>query len=264
MSGAADPYIRIYFRVRDDARFEHAYGCDICWAAYTRLLMDAEAAFPVPASLPTLRPHAKTELLAAGIIELRMHGCFVIHGLEAERERRSHQGKAGAAARWQSERNANASPTHSERNANAMRQHPAPGSDALLTDQSKAESISSTPSVRTTPTHARPQLDDADPAFALRQWLASHNAPIKDGDGYHAKLVRLIASDSGKTCSDVIAVFERLAAGGARTSKQYVMGAEDALFPVPKTTSGKTARSLSDTDFDAGMVGAEGGADSWT
>ena len=32
--------------------------------------------------------------------------------------------------------------------------------------------------------------------------------------------------------------------------------AEDALFPVPRTGSGKTARTLSDTDFDAGMVGA--------
>ncbi|MFI5259495.1 MAG: hypothetical protein ACHQ01_07805 [Candidatus Limnocylindrales bacterium] len=127
------------------------------------------------------------------------------------------------------------------------------------------------PSVPTDPSEpcvhgddARPQQsDDADPAFTLRQWLAKANAPVRDGDGYHVKLVRMVASDSGKTCADVLAAFERLKREGARTSKQFVMGAEDALFPPIKGpggkgaagTNGKTTRSLSDTDFDAGMIG---------
>jgi hypothetical protein len=245
MSGAADPYIRLYFRVRNDPRFEHVYGCDPCWAAYTRLLFDAEAAFPVPASLPsTLRPHAKAELLAAGIIELRIHGCYVIHGLEAERERRSHQGRAGASARWDasavrtdSERNANASPKQAGADANALRQHPASGSDALLAE-STTESESTTEQEQGA-SRARAHEDDADPAYNLRVWLAAHNAPVRDGDGYHTRLVRYVATGTGKTTADVIAAFERLQRDGAKTAKQYVMGAEDLLFPTIKTGNGK-------------------------
>jgi hypothetical protein len=95
-----------------------------------------------------------------------------------------------------------------------------------------------------------PRTDDADPAFPLRQWLAAHSAPVRDGDGYHAKLVRLIATDTGKTCEDVIAAFERLARDGARTSKQYVMGAEDLLFPVPKAGTSK-APAVPSGKYDA-------------
>jgi len=96
----------------------------------------------------------------------------------------------------------------------------------------------STSSTRGRNARARPQ-DDADPAFALRQWLAAHGAPVRDGDGYHTKLVRLVATNSGKTCGDVVEAFEQLARDGARTSKQFVMGAEDVLFPVLRTSVGK-------------------------
>ncbi len=101
MSGQSDPYIRIYLRVRDDPRFEHAYSCDACWAAYSRLLMDAEAAFPASASLPAnLDAHAAAQLMADGIIEPRRHGCFVVHGMVTERRRRSEEGRANALRGW--------------------------------------------------------------------------------------------------------------------------------------------------------------------
>jgi hypothetical protein len=135
MAGAADPYIRIYFRVRDDSRFEHAYSCDPCWAAYTRLLMDAEAAYPAPASLPrSLKAHAKKMLIEAGIIEFGPHDTFVVHGLTAERDIRSLQAADAAQRRWDKEygriapEDATALLTHSDRIA-----------DPLLTDQSKEE-----------------------------------------------------------------------------------------------------------------------------
>jgi hypothetical protein len=83
------------------------------------------------------------------------------------------------------------------------------------------------------------EADDDDPAFPLRQWLAAHSAAVRDGDGYHRKLCQLVATDSGKTCDDVIVAFERLKANGARTSKQFVMGAEDALFPTIKVDTNK-------------------------
>lgn len=103
---AQDPYSCLYWRVKADERFDHVFGCDPCWAAYTRLLMDAEASYPAPASIPShLRPHAKAHLLDAGIIELRPHDCFIVHGLQKEREKRSEAGRESAIKGWEKRRN---------------------------------------------------------------------------------------------------------------------------------------------------------------
>ena len=131
MSGQDDPYSRLYWRVKGDKRFEHVYGCDPCWAAYTRLLIDAEASYPAPASLPrTLKPHARTQLAEAGIIELQPHDCFIVHGLKAERDRRSEAARGSAEGRWAPQygsiapSNAPALPPQYERNATAMLTEP--------------------------------------------------------------------------------------------------------------------------------------------
>ena len=175
MSGQKDPYIRLYFRVRVDDRFDHVYACDTCWAAYSRLLMDAEGSFPSPASLPrTLKSHAKSMLVEAGIIELRPHDMFIVHGLAAEREKRSHQGKAGAAARWQMpggeedeegadpsvKGGANAMRTHSERNANGVRTHGAENANASRLGMQRNAS-------RDEPSLAKPRRDSPKPPDKL-------------------------------------------------------------------------------------------------
>lgn len=149
MSGQDDPYSRLYWRVKADERFEHVYSCDVCWAAYTRLLMDAEASYPSPASIPRhLKAHARTQLLDAGIIELRPHECFVVHGLQKERERRGEQARAAASARW-SGRSADALPTHSDRNA-----------DPMLTEPSLTETKQDEPSLTAPPNlRCEPALD---------------------------------------------------------------------------------------------------------
>ncbi len=101
MSAQADPYIRIYRRVRSDDRFEHAYSCDVCLAAYLRLLLDADACYPMPASVPrSLKAHARTHLLEAGIIEAQPADCYIIHGLSSERERRSEQARLNVTHRY--------------------------------------------------------------------------------------------------------------------------------------------------------------------
>jgi hypothetical protein len=96
-------------------------------------------------------------------------------------------------------------------------------------------------------THAR---DDADPAFPLRQWLSAHGAAVRDGDGYHRKLVQLVATDGGKTCRDVIAAFEQLRVEGAHTAKQYVMSAEDLLFPTLRPKANGKAPSIDAHKYD--------------
>jgi len=95
---------------------------------------------------------------------------------------------------------------------------------------------------------ARAQHDDADPAFACRQWLAAHGAHVTEGDGYHRKLAQLVATDTGKTTGDVLAAFETLRARGCKTAKQYVMGAEDLLFPVPRSSERDAAAARAEEE----------------
>jgi len=115
-------------------------------------------------------------------------------------------------------------------------------------EEENLEGVESTVSGLARPrTHTR---DDADPAFPLRQWLSAHGAAVRDGDGYHRKLVQLIATDGGKTCRDVIAAFEQLRVEGAHTAKQYVMSAEDLLFPTLKPKANGKAPSIDAHKYD--------------
>ncbi len=120
MSKASDPYSRVYWRIVDDDRFAAIYGNDHHLSAWLRLLLIADQAWPASANLPaSVRPLSLAALSDCGLIEVRPGGLYRVHGLDAERERRSSVGIPGASARW-SDGNANASPTHTDRTANAM------------------------------------------------------------------------------------------------------------------------------------------------
>ena len=107
MNDDLGPYARLYIRLRDDEKFETIYADDHAFAAYCRLLMIAESAWPTSAHLPHLvhrRSIAKLELV--GLIELRGAGMFRIVGLDKERERRSAQASKASTARWNAASNA--------------------------------------------------------------------------------------------------------------------------------------------------------------
>jgi hypothetical protein len=245
MSGQDRPYIRIYFETRGDDRFDHAYECDTCWAAYSRLLMDAEAAYPAAATLPvSLKRHAKAKLLDAGIIELRPHDCFVVHGLGAERRRRSHQGVAGAAARW----NADPIPLpDSERNANALPTLPALGENAMLTETSLDETRLAEPRPDA------PWLAQSEPEAEVEQCLARwgvYGIPL--GTKLRTRLAGLV-EDHG--CPAVMAACERIhtAQPAIRDAGAYIWAAVDVLEPRPNGRKPPVIVTDPQTDYDAGM-----------
>lgn len=124
MSG---PYCRVYWSIRHDERFRGVYADDAALASWLRLLISAEGVYPAPADVPAwLKPDVLALLIERGLIELVDDLHYRVHGLEAERERRSAAARTGAAARWsQSERNADRIAT-----ASGL---------ALLAEQSKAE-----------------------------------------------------------------------------------------------------------------------------
>lgn len=112
------PYSRVYWSVRYDERLVSIYCDDHHFAAWMRLLLDADMAWPAPASLPAgLRRQSRDALVREGVIELLPGGMFRFHGLDAEREHRRNAAASSAGVRWGSERNADGMRTHTERNA---------------------------------------------------------------------------------------------------------------------------------------------------
>jgi hypothetical protein len=95
-----DPYVRVYYSIRNDPRFDTIYGDDSALAAWLRLLMAADAIWPAPADVPKwVRREPFRKLVAAGLIEVNGDH-YRIHGLDAERTRRSVKASNAAGARW--------------------------------------------------------------------------------------------------------------------------------------------------------------------
>lgn len=93
-------YSRIYHTVVDDEKFADVFYDDHAWAAYTRLLMAAESAYPTPAPLPRwLADDVLEQLVEARIIEVVRGSAYRIVGLKAEREGRLNGNAIGGKAR---------------------------------------------------------------------------------------------------------------------------------------------------------------------
>ena len=115
MSAHPDPYVRVYYRVMDDPRFESVYTDARALGTWLQLLLIADGMYPAPASLPVYCHKPSLALLVSvGLVELRMHGQYVMHGLASEREKRSDSARNAAALRWQSVRNADPMPLRND------------------------------------------------------------------------------------------------------------------------------------------------------
>jgi hypothetical protein len=89
------PYSRVYWEIADDPKFATVFDSDSNLAAWLRLLLIADQAYPASGNLPTNCKRAAFRALEeAGLITLT-GSRFRISGLEAERERRSRSGPRG-------------------------------------------------------------------------------------------------------------------------------------------------------------------------
>lgn len=102
----SNKYMRVYFSIRTDERFANIYGNDRALAMWLRLLMDAEMAWPLPATIPLVHIPTFDLLVKVGLIDLAPLGMFRVHGLDAEREARANIGRTAANARWHAPSNA--------------------------------------------------------------------------------------------------------------------------------------------------------------
>lgn len=143
------PYARLYLSLVDDDKFAAIYGDDRHFAAWCRLLMIAEPAWPASAHLPGTARRASVQALSdAGLIDLLPGGRYRIHGLDAERERRHDQAKRASYARWSAQSNA---PSNAPSNAGA--------STPPMPSQAKPS--------RAEPSPAEPSRDPADAYWSL-------------------------------------------------------------------------------------------------
>lgn len=106
-----DAYSRLYHRFASE--FPTIYADDRALATWIRLLLQADASWPMrPPIARSVRPKPLAQLVEVGLVTL-LGDAYAVKGLDAERTRRREAARTGAAKRWQSDGNANAS-------ANAM------------------------------------------------------------------------------------------------------------------------------------------------
>jgi hypothetical protein len=114
------PYSRIYHSIIDDPKFATIFDDDRRLATWLRLLIVAEQAYPASANIPTGTHRASVVALSeAGLLDLGTASRYRVHGLEAERTKRSEPGRIGGLA-------SGAARTTAERPLNDRSQHPKP------------------------------------------------------------------------------------------------------------------------------------------
>jgi hypothetical protein len=108
-------YVRVYYSVVNDERFAEIYHDSRRFGTWLQLLLVADAMYPVDAPIPAYvhRPSLKA-LTDCGLIEIRAHQHFRLHGLASEREQRAQSARNAAAKRWQSDGNADSMPRQDE------------------------------------------------------------------------------------------------------------------------------------------------------
>jgi hypothetical protein len=92
-------YVRVYYSIIDDERFQMVYPDPATLGTWLRLLLLADAMWPSSSPLPYgISRKCLDVLVKAGIIELLSNRHYKIHGLEPERQRRSEAGRVGGLA----------------------------------------------------------------------------------------------------------------------------------------------------------------------
>lgn len=106
------PYSRLYWSVMDDDKFDGIREDVRLFGSWSLLLVVADMAYPVPAYIPpTIPKSAVRRLVDCGLVDELPGHRFRVHGLEAERAKRTHSARNAAASRWHSDGNAETMPS---------------------------------------------------------------------------------------------------------------------------------------------------------
>lgn len=104
-------YARVRFSIMDDPKFDGIREDPALLGAWTLCLVVAEMAWPSPAFQPPwVSSGAFATLVEHGLVDPTPNGCYRIHGLDAERSKRTEQARTASNARWNA-------PSNADRNA---------------------------------------------------------------------------------------------------------------------------------------------------
>src|SRR5688572_5920664 len=95
------PYSRVYHEIVDHPRFERVYRNPNALGTWLQMLLTSDAMYPMTPPMPPRTPTVRL-LIDTGLVEERPGNRYSMHGLKAERERRSDAARNAAAVRWQS------------------------------------------------------------------------------------------------------------------------------------------------------------------
>jgi len=96
-------FAKVYYEVLTDERFDGIRDDMAAMGSWVTLLIAAEKAWPEPAHVPVIVPRkALARLVSTGLVDPVSGGMFRIHGLDAERQRRSDHGRHANDVRWHS------------------------------------------------------------------------------------------------------------------------------------------------------------------
>lgn len=108
----------MYHEAVDDPKFIDVWDNDARLAAWVRLLVAADLAWPQSATIPrSAKKAAIAALVIAGLIDLVDRDRFRVHGLDAERKGRNEHAAHAAQSRWHPSGNA---PSNAASNAQPM------------------------------------------------------------------------------------------------------------------------------------------------
>ncbi len=208
--GERAAYSRVYWSVSDDPKFASIYGDDHHLAAWLRLLLIADQAYPASAHLPmNIRKASREALVGVGLIDPMPGDRYRIHGLDAERDRRRL---------WATTRGPNGvqsqDRTATERSPNGA------VTQGLRLDETRLDEPRSS-------ARASDERWDA-PEMEAVQWLAKHGCDVIPASGYHRHLVTLVETHGIEA---VVAMFVTLAGRGVKSGdvKGFIFGAKDVL-----------------------------------
>jgi hypothetical protein len=171
MSAAADPYVKVYYLIADDERFERVYNNDAALATWLRLLLLADGMWPASAHVPqSCRKSSLALLVEVGLVELSGNGRFRIHGMDAERTKRSEHSSQAAKSRWSGNAPSNAK-SNAASNAQTM---------PLRTEQNRTTQNSSSHAPAGADKHGSKNLENDEERMA--RYLALRDDPSKSAD----------------------------------------------------------------------------------
>jgi hypothetical protein len=203
------PYSRVYWEIVDDPKFETIYDNDSHLAAWLRMLLMADQAHPASGQIPSNARRASVKALAnAGLIDVA-GGRFRVHGLAAERSRRSEAGRVGGLASGRSRA--------VERPLNVPLND---GRTKTNLDEDETRTRQDETSI------AHDGWDE--PEAEAVTWLAKHGCSLMPHSGYYRHLVLMVEAHG---INAVIGMFDRLAGAGTKSGdiKGYLFAARDAL-----------------------------------